>query len=27
VGSPLRIKKSKPVSKEQLEMFEKTGEQ
>jgi hypothetical protein len=27
VGSPLRIHKAKPVSKEQLEMFEKTGEQ
>jgi hypothetical protein len=27
VGSPLRTKKPKPVTKEQLEMFEKTGEQ
>jgi hypothetical protein len=27
VGSPLRTKKAKPVAKEQLEMFGKTGEQ
>jgi len=27
VGSPLRIRKTKPSAKEQLEMFEKTGEQ